>query len=59
MSRQVDQRTLALQATVSAAVLKNAEDPQQDIANERRRASFNVEDLLNFMNGGKEQVLRR
>lgn len=59
MSRHIDERTRALQAQSTAIVLRNHEDPKQDIANERRRATFDTNDLLYFLNGGKEKVERR
>jgi acyl-CoA oxidase len=59
MPHHVDARTRALQAGVTAAVLKQAEDPTKDIADERRRATFDVNDLLYYLNGGKDKVARR
>jgi hypothetical protein len=59
MARVVDARTQQLQAPSTAIVTKHAEDPKQDIVAERRRASFNTNELLYWLNGGKEKVERR
>eukprot|EP00882_Tetradesmus_deserticola_P031222 GHRQ01035300.1.p1 GENE.GHRQ01035300.1~~GHRQ01035300.1.p1 ORF type:complete len:287 (+),score=92.20 GHRQ01035300.1:159-1019(+) len=59
MARLVDERTQQLQAPSTALVTKHAEDPKQDIANERKRASFSSQELCYFLNGGKEKVERR
>jgi hypothetical protein len=59
MARLVDERTQQLQAPSTAVVTKHAEDPKQDLANERRRASFSSQELCYFLNGGKEKVERR
>uniref|UniRef100_A0A383WBN6 Acyl-coenzyme A oxidase n=2 Tax=Tetradesmus obliquus TaxID=3088 RepID=A0A383WBN6_TETOB len=59
MSRPVDERTRQLQAPSTALVTKHAEDPVQDLANERKRASFSSQELCYFLNGGKEKVERR
>jgi hypothetical protein len=59
MARLVDERTQQLQAPSTALVTKHAEDPKQDLANERRRASFSSQELCYFLNGGKEKVERR
>jgi hypothetical protein len=58
MSR-VDERTRRLQEQSTALVLKFSEDPKEDIANERRKATFPVEELLYHLNGGKEKIERR
>lgn len=55
----VDARTRELQAPSTAAVLKCSENPKQDIINERKRASFDSNDLLHFLCGGKDKVDRR
>jgi hypothetical protein len=55
----IDSRTRQLQAPSTALVTKHAEDPKQDILAERRRASFNTQELLHWLNGGKEKVERR
>jgi hypothetical protein len=39
--------------------LYSAEDPKQDIINERKRASFSVQELQYYLNGGKDKVERR
>lgn len=59
MYRPVDERTRQLQAPSTALVTKHAEDPVQDLANERKRASFSSQELCYFLNGGKEKVERR
>jgi acyl-CoA oxidase len=59
MARVVDARTQQLQAPSTAIVTKHAEDPKQDIVAERRRASFNTNELLYWLNGGREKVERR
>lgn len=58
-TRQVDERTRQLQAPATALVTKHAEDPKQDLANERKRSSFNSQELCHYLNGGKEKVERR
>ena len=59
MAHLVDERTRSLQAGSTAVVLRHAEDPKQDIAAERRKATFHVNDLLWYLNGGKDKVERR
>jgi acyl-CoA oxidase len=59
MARVVDARTQQLQAPSTALVTNHAEDPKQDIVAERRRASFNTNELLYWLNGGREKVERR
>eukprot|EP00775_Hariotina_reticulata_P005807 gene5808-6047_t len=58
-TRQVDERTRQLQARSTAVVTRHAEDPKQDIINERKRASFGIQELQYYLNGGKEKVERR
>jgi hypothetical protein len=55
----LDARTRALQQASSQVVLQHQEDPKQDIAQERARASFPVQELLYQLNGGREKVERR
>jgi len=55
----VDARTRKLQEPSTALVTKHAEDPKQDIIAERKRASFNTQELLYWLNGGQEKVERR
>ncbi len=57
--RVVDERTRALQVPSSKLILRSAEDPTKDLAAERSRASFNVNELCYWLNGGKERVERR
>ncbi len=59
MAQHVDDRTRKIQEASTALVLRHAEDPKADIAAERRKATFDVNDLLYFINGGKEKVERR
>ena len=56
---RVDDRTRKLQEQSTRLVLKFSEDPKDDIANERRKATFPVEELLYHLNGGKEKIERR
>eukprot|EP00878_Enallax_costatus_P005125 GHUV01005387.1.p1 GENE.GHUV01005387.1~~GHUV01005387.1.p1 ORF type:complete len:651 (+),score=176.60 GHUV01005387.1:188-2140(+) len=58
-ARQVDERTRQLQAASTALVTKHAEDPKQDIIEERRRATFDSKELCYYLNGGKDKVERR
>ncbi len=58
-SRQPDERTRQLQAISTALVTKHAEDPRRDIAEERKKASFDCNELCYYLNGGKEKVERR
>lgn len=55
----VDARTQQLQAPSTALVTKHGEDPKQDIIAERQRASFDAQQLLYWLNGGKDKVDRR
>lgn len=59
MAREVDARTRALQEKSSALVLVNHVEPKDDIIAERKRATFDVNDLLYYLNGSKDKVMRR
>ena len=59
MARFVDARTRVLQEESTKAVLANSSDPTMDIAAERGRATFDVAELLYYLNGGREKVERR
>jgi hypothetical protein len=58
-ARVVDARTRSLQQPSTALVTQHGEDPKADIEAERRRASFPVNELLCWLNGGAERVARR
>jgi hypothetical protein len=59
MARVVDARTRALQETSTQLITKHHIEPSTDIKAERNRATFNVTDLLNFLNDGADNVQRR
>lgn len=59
MASRVDARTRELQAPSTALVTQHAEDPKADIIAERKRASFDVNELLYWLNGGRDKVERR
>ncbi|KAI8467455.1 MAG: acyl-CoA dehydrogenase/oxidase C-terminal [Monoraphidium minutum] len=56
---RVDSRTLALQERSTALVAIHGCDPRADIVAERRRASFDIDQLKCLLNGGKDKVERR
>lgn len=57
--RNVDARTAALQRPASEVILKTHTEPSYDLAMERRKATFNVEELSYVLNGGKEQLEKK
>lgn len=54
-----DARTRALQEASTRLVTATRVEPSDDIIAERARATFDVNDLLYFVNGSKENVERR
>ncbi|CAD7696654.1 unnamed protein product [Ostreobium quekettii] len=59
MAMFVDARTRALQAASTDAVLPSSSDPVADLAAERRRAGFDVAELMRFLHGGQERIDRK
>ncbi|CAD7698591.1 unnamed protein product [Ostreobium quekettii] len=59
MAHFVDARTRVLQEESTKAVLSNCSDPKADLAAERARATFDVGELLHYLNGGREKVERK
>ncbi len=57
--RVVDERTLALQGPSTKKALANHVEPVEDLAAERRRATFDVEELSYVLAGGKDKLQRR
>lgn len=51
MSRSVDERTRALVEPASKVILATASDPVADAAAERARASFDPEEVADFLSG--------
>lgn len=56
---RVDKATLDLQAPSTSAILATASDPVKDIAEERRRATFDSYELSCLLNGGEEKLRRK
>lgn len=54
--RVVDERTRMLVQPSSVAVMGAHVEPTADMAAERRRATFDVQELSIALNGGKEQL---
>ena len=48
-----------IQAGVTAVVQAVAPQPHIDIINERRKATFSVEELSAHLNGGSDQLVKR
>ncbi len=57
--RTVDARTLELQRPSSAAILASHVEPKDDIAAERRRATFSVDEVALLLNGSSEAIAKR
>lgn len=53
MANRVDERTRALVEPSTRQVLAAHTEPTEDMRNERRRATFSVDELTAFMNGGE------
>lgn len=49
----------SLQAPITRLVQKHTPDPCREIANERQRASFQVERLAVLLNGSKDAIAKR
>lgn len=54
-----DARTKELQAPSSATILRTHVEPKDDIAAERKRATFDNTQLTYVLNGGKEKLEKR
>lgn len=54
-----DARTKQLQAKSTAVIMKSHVDPKDDLRRERARATFDVQQLKEGMNGGKEKLAKR
>lgn len=54
-----DARTLQLQAASTALIASSHVEPSADLAAERLRASFNVAQLAEVINGGPEVLEKR
>ncbi|KXZ49049.1 hypothetical protein GPECTOR_23g135 [Gonium pectorale] len=52
----VDQRTKALQKPATEIILRTHTEPSEDLAQERKRATFDVQELSYALNGGKEML---
>lgn len=55
MHGYVDSRTATLQEESNRIVLQAHVEPVDDIATERSRASFDVDGLKYYLNGGKKK----
>eukprot|EP00798_Chlamydomonas_sp_ICE-L_P022131 gene22131-29193_t len=55
----IDSRTKQLQEPSSTVILSSHREPSDDIALERARATFNVQELCYALNGGKEKFDRK
>lgn len=55
----VDTKTRELQAPSTATILRNYVDPKDDMAAERARATFDVQQLTEVLVGGKEVLEKR
>ena len=58
-SRAVDARTRALVEGPCAVTMAGAASPVEDAAAERRRATFDSEELARFLHGGEDKLARR
>eukprot|EP00955_Chlamydomonas_euryale_P087183 364275-Chlamydomonas_euryale.AAC.5 len=54
-----DARTRALQAPSNALIAASHVDPKDDMAKERARATFDVAQLAEAINGGREVLEKR
>jgi hypothetical protein len=57
-SSQVDPRTRQLVEQSSAVILATHVEPKDDMLAERSRASFNSQELAEYLNGGKDKLKR-
>ncbi|KAG2435906.1 hypothetical protein HXX76_007101 [Chlamydomonas incerta] len=57
--RDVDARTVDLQRPATQIILKTHTEPSNDLAMERRKATFDVQELSYVLNGGKEQLEKK
>lgn len=55
----VDQRTKQLVSTSSSVILSTHIEPADDIKEERRKTSFDVNELAKYLNGGEEVLKTR
>ncbi|GLC45233.1 hypothetical protein PLESTB_000722200 [Pleodorina starrii] len=58
-ARVVDERTQLLQRPASEIILRTHTEPTEDLKQERRRATFNFEELAYVLNGGKELLEKK
>jgi hypothetical protein len=56
---RVDARTRALQEPSSRLIAQHHVEPSDDIKAERARATFDVSDLMSYLNDGADKVQRR
>lgn len=59
MDQVADARTRALQVESTRIVMKTHRETTQDIKEERRKATFPVEELMYYMTGGKEKYEKK
>ena len=57
--RQVDARTRALVQAPCQVTMRGHVNPMEDAAAERRRATFNPDELAAFLHGGEDKMARR
>lgn len=56
---EVDARTKELQRDSTSIILSTHVEPKDDIAAERQRATFNVQELSYLLNGGKDKLEKK
>ncbi len=59
MRPEVDARTKELQRDSTSIILSTHVEPKDDIAAERQRATFNVQELSYLLNGGKDKLEKK
>lgn len=57
--RQVDARTRQLVQAPCQVTMRGHVNPMEDAAAERRRATFNPDELAAFLHGGEDKLARR
>ncbi|EFJ46884.1 hypothetical protein VOLCADRAFT_92640 [Volvox carteri f. nagariensis] len=55
----VDERTKELQRPATNIILRTHTEPSKDLEEERRKATFNVQELAYVLNGGKELLEKK
>ena len=59
MSRSIDARTRALVEAPCRVTMQGAANPVEDAKNERRKATFDSEEVARFLHGGEDKLARR